>query len=300
MQSIELPLESEALLQGEDGLAGWRLPAMTRGGSHAGPSMTAAAALAPGRTPRRGAEGRLLLLRGGHRLPHPHRARRGRPAHQEPPDHAPHVQGLVLVRGHLCAGAPEGLWWCSARQGAAPGGIAAEEVGDATCAHACLPGQVARAFNLVYDLKLTTRGEMEFAYLGEITTPSKCGACAGRSVASWSVQPVTHGSWRARPLAATCTGRMDQACAYGSVPVVMTFDADLLHIDKVSLAGALRVSPPRRAHLLFGAKTAWGSNCTTHTPPQSRCTLCWWTCAPPRTPPPSCGTCRRRTPSRPA
>ena len=34
---------------------------------------------------------------------------------------------------------------------------------------------VARAFNRVYDLKMTVRGEMEFAYLGEITTPSRCG-----------------------------------------------------------------------------------------------------------------------------
>ena len=33
----------------------------------------------------------------------------------------------------------------------------------------------ARAFNRVYDLKLTTRGEMEIAYQGEITTPSRCG-----------------------------------------------------------------------------------------------------------------------------
>lgn len=41
--------------------------------------------------------------------------------------------------------------------------------------------QVARAFNKVYGLKLTTRGEMEFAYQGEITTPSKCGACKGCS-----------------------------------------------------------------------------------------------------------------------
>ena len=35
--------------------------------------------------------------------------------------------------------------------------------------------QVARGFNKVYDLKLTVRGEMEAAYLGEILTPSKCG-----------------------------------------------------------------------------------------------------------------------------
>ena len=56
---------------------------------------------------------------------------------------------------------------------------------------------VARAFNVLYDLKvwhwwrltarngqLTIRGEMEYAYQGEILTPSKCG-------------------------------RMDQGCAYG-------------------------------------------------------------------------------------
>jgi UTP-glucose-1-phosphate uridylyltransferase/mevalonate kinase len=54
---------------------------------------------------------------------------------------------------------------------------------------------VARAFNRVYDLKMTIRGEMEFAYLGEITTPSRCG-------------------------------RMDQACAYGNRPILMIFDGD--------------------------------------------------------------------------
>jgi galactokinase len=52
---------------------------------------------------------------------------------------------------------------------------------------------VARAFNRVYNLKMTQRGEMEFAYLGEITTPSRCG-------------------------------RMDQACAYGDRPISMIFD----------------------------------------------------------------------------
>jgi len=55
----------------------------------------------------------------------------------------------------------------------------------------------ARAFNLLYGLKLTTRGEMELAYQGEITTPSRCG-------------------------------RMDQGCAFGSRPVLMTFDGDRL------------------------------------------------------------------------
>lgn len=55
----------------------------------------------------------------------------------------------------------------------------------------------ARAFNRVYDLKLTVRGEMELAYMGEITTPSRCG-------------------------------RMDQGCAFENRPVLMTFDGDRL------------------------------------------------------------------------
>jgi UTP-glucose-1-phosphate uridylyltransferase len=61
---------------------------------------------------------------------------------------------------------------------------------------------VARAFNHVYDLKLTTRAEMEAAYQGEILTPSRCG-------------------------------RMDQGCAFGQVPVHMTFDGDLLKTRRV-------------------------------------------------------------------
>ncbi|KAG2443146.1 hypothetical protein HYH02_009557 [Chlamydomonas schloesseri] len=69
---------------------------------------------------------------------------------------------------------------------------------------------VARAFNKVFDLKLSIRGEMEFAYLGEIATPSKCG-------------------------------RMDQACAYGSVPVLMNFDGDILSVDRVPLAAPLHL-----------------------------------------------------------
>jgi UTP-glucose-1-phosphate uridylyltransferase len=60
----------------------------------------------------------------------------------------------------------------------------------------------ARAFNRIYDLKMTTRGEMEMAYLGEITTPSRCG-------------------------------RMDQGCAYGDRPILMTFDGD--HLDVTEL-----------------------------------------------------------------
>ena len=60
----------------------------------------------------------------------------------------------------------------------------------------------ARAFNRVYDLKLTVRGEMELAYQGEITTPSRCG-------------------------------RMDQGCAYGDRAVMMEFDGDRLETAEV-------------------------------------------------------------------
>ncbi len=64
----------------------------------------------------------------------------------------------------------------------------------------------ARAFNRVYDLKLTTRGEMELAYQGEITTPSRCG-------------------------------RMDQGCAFGNRPVLMTFDGDRLDTSEIRVNG---------------------------------------------------------------
>src|SRR5512141_716692 len=64
----------------------------------------------------------------------------------------------------------------------------------------------ARAFNRVYDLKMTTRGEMELAYQGEITTPSRCG-------------------------------RMDQGCAFGSRPVLMTFDGDRLETKEIQING---------------------------------------------------------------
>ncbi len=62
---------------------------------------------------------------------------------------------------------------------------------------------VARAFNRTYDLKMTTRGEMEYAYRGEITTPSRCG-------------------------------RMDQGCAYQR-PILMTFDGDRVDVTELSV-----------------------------------------------------------------
>ncbi len=64
---------------------------------------------------------------------------------------------------------------------------------------------VARAFNLAYGLKLTVRAEMEAAYQGEILTPSRCG-------------------------------RMDQGCAYGQGPVLMTFDGDQLATRKLAVS----------------------------------------------------------------
>ena len=66
----------------------------------------------------------------------------------------------------------------------------------------------ARAFNRVYDLKLTVRGEMELAYQGEITTPSRCG-------------------------------RMDQGCAFGNRPVLMTFDGDRLDTEELQVSQAV-------------------------------------------------------------
>jgi UTP-glucose-1-phosphate uridylyltransferase/mevalonate kinase len=66
----------------------------------------------------------------------------------------------------------------------------------------------ARAFNRVYDLKLTVRGEMELAYMGEITTPSRCG-------------------------------RMDQGCAFGNRPVLMVYDGDRLETNELQVENEL-------------------------------------------------------------
>jgi UTP-glucose-1-phosphate uridylyltransferase/mevalonate kinase len=68
----------------------------------------------------------------------------------------------------------------------------------------------ARAFNRVYDLKLTVRGEMELAYQGEITTPSRCG-------------------------------RMDQGCAFGVRPVLMTYDGDRLDTLEMQVSSDLHL-----------------------------------------------------------
>ncbi len=64
---------------------------------------------------------------------------------------------------------------------------------------------VARTFNILYNLQLNARGEMEIAYRGEILTPSRCG-------------------------------RMDQVCAYGKKPILMTFDGDSIDVEPVKVA----------------------------------------------------------------
>jgi UTP-glucose-1-phosphate uridylyltransferase/mevalonate kinase len=63
---------------------------------------------------------------------------------------------------------------------------------------------VARAFNRLYGLKMTVRGEMEMAYQGEILTPSRCG-------------------------------RMDQGCAYGNRPILMIFDGKRMEVNEVKI-----------------------------------------------------------------
>eukprot|EP00937_MAST-01D_sp_MAST-1D-sp2_P002177 g2177.t1 len=69
---------------------------------------------------------------------------------------------------------------------------------------------VARAFNRAYDIKMTTRGEMEYAYQGELVTPSRCG-------------------------------RMDQGCAFGCRPVVMRYDGEFMDVEAMSMK---RTAPP--------------------------------------------------------
>jgi UTP-glucose-1-phosphate uridylyltransferase/mevalonate kinase len=66
----------------------------------------------------------------------------------------------------------------------------------------------ARAFNRLYGLNLTVRGEMEAAYYGEQLTPSRCG-------------------------------RLDQACAYGKGIAHLTFDGDNLDVQPVRVGAPL-------------------------------------------------------------
>ena len=63
---------------------------------------------------------------------------------------------------------------------------------------------VARAFNLIYKLNLNTMGEMNIAYVGELRTSSRCG-------------------------------RLDQACAFGVKPNLMTFDGDEIEVQSLNV-----------------------------------------------------------------
>ena len=63
---------------------------------------------------------------------------------------------------------------------------------------------VARAFNQLYKLNLNTLGEMNIAYLGELRTSSRCG-------------------------------RLDQACAFGVKPNLMTFDGDEIEVTTLNV-----------------------------------------------------------------
>ena len=63
---------------------------------------------------------------------------------------------------------------------------------------------VARAFNLLYNLNLNTMGEMNIAYVGELRTSSRCG-------------------------------RLDQACAFGVKPNLMTFDGDEVEVQPLKV-----------------------------------------------------------------
>ncbi len=63
---------------------------------------------------------------------------------------------------------------------------------------------VARAFNQLYKLNLNTLGEMNIAYLGELRTSSRCG-------------------------------RLDQACAFGVKPNLMTFDGDEIEVQTLNV-----------------------------------------------------------------
>ena len=67
---------------------------------------------------------------------------------------------------------------------------------------------VARAFNLLYKLNLNTLGEMNIAYLGELRTSSRCG-------------------------------RLDQACAFGVKPNLMTFDGDEIEVKSLNVKKTL-------------------------------------------------------------
>ena len=66
---------------------------------------------------------------------------------------------------------------------------------------------VARACNQLYHLGLSTQQEMELAYWGETLTPSRCG-------------------------------RLDQVCAFGQIPMFLTFEGQDISAEPIALGGS--------------------------------------------------------------
>ncbi len=62
----------------------------------------------------------------------------------------------------------------------------------------------AKAWNQLHSLGMDTRAEMEIAYRGEVLTPSRCG-------------------------------RMDQVCAFGQIPMFLTFDGHDVAAEPITL-----------------------------------------------------------------
>ena len=67
---------------------------------------------------------------------------------------------------------------------------------------------MARIFNHLYDLQLTSQDEMEYAYQGETMTPSRCG-------------------------------RMDQGCAIGPGPTLMIHDRDTVAFESIRVGASI-------------------------------------------------------------
>ena len=125
---------------------------------------------------------------------------------------------------------------------------------------------VARSFSRAYGLGLSIRGEMELAF--------QARAAGGDRIGSWSISDIRVAPWAAagRPRAKRCAtlfphpvspppfsppqgeiltpshcGRMDQACAYGSQPVVLRFDGEAVEVEELKARPRTAQSPETRA-----------------------------------------------------
>lgn len=130
---------------------------------------------------------------------------------------APRTVELAMERETLLGVAREGGFWSylagvayCAMDEFGVGGVEIDNfatdlpVGKGLSSSAAVCVLAARAFNRLYDLGLDVRGEMDLAYRGETTTPSRCG-------------------------------RLDQCCAFGDAPVLATFDGDDLGVRQLEV-----------------------------------------------------------------